>query len=184
MEGLATIRERLAQPDVLRGSFAQEKQLAGFRNALKSNGRFVIARGRGVVWDTLAPFASGMTVTAERVTSRAPDGSTQVEVDAKQQPGLAAVNRLLFAVLAGDVAALAERFVPAPTLGAGDAWQLDLAPRPGPLADVLAGVSLEGDRHVRKVRIEERAGDITSIVFDDFSETPATLAADEASRFD
>lgn len=183
-DAAATVKARLAQPEVLRGRFAQEKKLAGFNNPLRSDGRFVLARGQGVIWDTLAPFASGMTVTPDRVLSRAADGSNQVEIDARQQPGLAAVNRLLFAVLGGDVAALSERFDLVLDAGEGEQWRLKLTPRPGAVADVLTTVTLEGDRYVRKVHIEERAGDITSIVFDDLTDTPATLSDAEARRFE
>ena len=38
------VRARLAKPAVLRGEFAQEKRLHGFRNPLKSSGDFLLLR--------------------------------------------------------------------------------------------------------------------------------------------
>ena len=48
------ITQAVARPDVLRGQFSQEKQVSGFRNPLRSQGRFVVARQHGVIWTTLA----------------------------------------------------------------------------------------------------------------------------------
>jgi hypothetical protein len=50
------ITQAVARPDVLRGQFSQEKQVSGFRNPLRSQGRFVVARQHGVIWTTLKPF--------------------------------------------------------------------------------------------------------------------------------
>jgi hypothetical protein len=51
----SVVAARLASPAVLRGSFEQEKRLAGFRNPLLSKGDFLMAKDRGVVWATRAP---------------------------------------------------------------------------------------------------------------------------------
>ena len=183
-DSLDGIRERLAQPAVLRGDFTQQKRLAGFRNPLRSSGAFVLARERGIVWRTLAPFPSTTVVTADRILSRLPDGSTRVELDAKEQPALGAVNALLFAVFAGDVAALSERFEAAPAT-AGDArWTLGLVPKPGALDDVFVRIELEGDAYVRQVRIEERGGDVTEISFAALIDTPPALTDDEVRQFE
>lgn len=184
VDGLDAIRERLAQPTVLRGDFTQAKQLAGFRNPLRSSGRFVLARERGIVWETLQPFPSAMVVTADRIRSRLPDGSSRIEVDAAQQPALAAVNAMLFALFAGDVAVLSERFETTSAMLDANGWTLGLVPKAGGLAEVFERIDLEGDAYVRKVRIGERGGDVTTIHFDALSDTPATLADDEAQAFD
>src|SRR5690606_19819152 len=101
-----SIAREVARPAVLRGEFAQEKQVSGFRNPLRSQGRFVVARGRGVIWSTLRPFPAEMVVTADRILSRQRDGSTRVELDAREQPALRSVNAVLFALMSGDVQAL------------------------------------------------------------------------------
>lgn len=183
-DGLDAIRERLAQPTLLRGGFSQSKQLAGFRNPLRSSGRFVLARDRGILWETLQPFPSAMVVTADRIRSRLPDGSARVEVDAAQQPALGAVNAMLFALFAGDVTVLSERFDTRPAVMDEGRWTLGLVPKVGGLAEVFVRIDLEGDAYVRKVCIEERGGDITQIDFEALSETPAALSDDEARKFD
>ena len=178
------VRARLAQPAVLRGQFEQSKQLQGFRNPLVSRGDFLLLRERGVAWDTREPFPSSTLLTRERLLTRLPDGSTRVVLDATTSPGMAAVNSLLMALVAGDLAALAQQFDLDETLEPDGKWALVLHPRSATLKRVFQRITLRGDRWVRAVDIEEAAGDRTQIRFLELSETPAQATAAEAARFD
>jgi outer membrane lipoprotein-sorting protein len=173
----------MARPEVLRGEFSQEKRIGGFKNALRSQGRFLVARKRGVVWTTLKPFPSEVVVTADRIFSRQRDGSRQVQLDARQQPALRSVNAVMFALMSGDVQALRSQFEIEATREA-QGWRLGLTPKSAALARAFRSLSLRGDRYVREVEIVEANGDRTRIQFSGMSETPAVLAGDEASRFD
>ncbi len=173
----------VARPDVLRGEFVQEKQVSGFRNPLRSQGRFVVAREHGVIWTTLKPFPSDVVVTADRILSRQRDGSTRVELDAREQPAMRSVNAIMFALMSGDVAALSSQFtVKAQREGQG--WTLLLTPKSPMLAKAFQSLSLRGDRYVRQVEIVEANQDRTRIDFSALSEAPATLGPDEARRFE
>ena len=81
------VRARLAKPALLRGEFAQEKQLHGFRNPLKSSGDFLLLRDRGIAWNTRAPFASSTRLTRRKLLATMPDGSTRVLINASASPG-------------------------------------------------------------------------------------------------
>lgn len=177
------ITATMARPDVLRGQFTQEKQVSGFSNPLRSQGRFVVAREHGVIWTTLKPFPSEVVVTADRILSRQRDGSTRVELDARQQPALRSVNAVMFALMSGDVQALSSQFNVAATRE-GRGWRLHLTPKSSMLARAFRSLTLHGDRHVREVEIVEANDDRTRIRFSEMSEAPATLDADEARRFD
>ncbi|KRA51329.1 outer membrane lipoprotein carrier protein LolA [Pseudoxanthomonas sp. Root65] len=179
---LVQVREQVAQVPLLRGDFTQEKQVAGFKNPLRSNGRFVLARDKGVVWTTTAPFPSELVITRDRILSRQRDGSRRVEVDGKQQPGLRSVNAMMFALMSGDMKALTSTFEvkgePAAT-----GWAMTLVPRSRQLAQAFTSVRLSGDRYVRQVELREANGDLTRLRFSGMSETPA-LSRDEAARFE
>lgn len=178
-----SITRAMASPDVLRGQFTQEKQVSGFRNPLRSEGRFVVARQHGVIWTTLKPFPSEVVVTADRILSRQRDGSTRVELDARQQPAMRSVNAIMFALMSGDVQALSSQFtVSAQRQGQG--WTLRLTPKSAMLAKAFQSLTLQGDRYVRQVEIIEANQDRTRIQFSALAETPATLSSDEAGRFD
>lgn len=183
-DALAQVQRRIAQVPVLRGDFAQEKRVQGFKNPLRSQGRFLIARDRGVVWSTLKPFPSDVVLTRDRILTRQADGRSRIEVDARQQPALRAVNAMMFALMSGDVQAMTATFKVQPTLLAGSGWRLVLTPKPGAMAQAFQRVTLEGDRYVRSVDIEERSGDRTQLRFTGMVETPSRLTAEEARRFD
>lgn len=180
----AGVRALLAQPEVLRGRFEQRKQLQGFRNPLVSRGDFLLLRDRGVAWDTTEPFTSSTLLTRERLLTRLPDGSQRIVLDAAASPGMAAVNSLLMALVAGDLDALAPQFHIEETLLADGGWTLTLHPREAGLKRVFARIVLGGDRHVREVHIEESGGDRTALRFFELRDQPATPTAAEAARFD
>lgn len=181
---LAQVRTQVAQVPLLRGNFSQEKQVAGFRNPLRSNGRFVLAREKGVIWTTVTPFPSEIVITRDRIVSRQRDGSSRVDVDGRQQPGLRTVNAMMFALMSGDMKALTTTFDVKSEPAEGKAWRMTLSPRSRQLAQAFTSVRLAGDRYVREVELREANGDVTRLRFDGMTETPATLTRDEAARFD
>jgi outer membrane lipoprotein-sorting protein len=183
-DGLDIVRQRVAQVAVLRGDFQQEKQIAGFKNPLRSQGRFVLARDKGVIWTTLKPFPSELVVTRDRILSRQPDGSQRVEVDARQQPAMRSVNAVMFSLMSGDVGVLSTYFNLDAQALPGDAWKLTLKPKSAALGKAFASIQLQGERYVREVVIVEASGDSTRITFAELIETPAQLSADEAQRLD
>lgn len=178
----ATVRAQLARPAVLRGEFEQEKQLQGFRNPLKSSGDFLLLRELGIAWNTRKPFASSTRLTRDKLLARLPDGSTQVLIDAKASPGMAAVNALLMALVAGDLDALATRFTLKETRRE-DGWSLTLQPRDPALKQAFQRIVLEGDRHVHSVDILEPGGDRTRIRFTGLREAPPATH-EEAAQLD
>jgi len=151
------VRERLQQPEWLRGDFTQAKKVPGFAKPLASSGNFVAARGRGVLWRTVKPFASELRLTQNEIRATQ-GGQTAMKLDASREPAVRVINTLMFALLNGDVSGLAELFeLSGSTKGAG--WQLALVPKPGALQQVLKKVELEGDGFVRRIQLFEANGD-------------------------
>ena len=178
------VKQRVAKVDVLRGEFTQEKQVAGFKNPLRSQGRFVLAQRQGVIWTTLKPFPSEVVVTRDRILSRQSDGSSRVELDARQQPAMRSVNAIMFALMSGDAQALSAQFTVKVEALPDNGWRMQLTPRSAMLAKVFTGLALSGDRYVREVQITEANQDVTRIHFAGMSETPAVLSKEEGGRFE
>ena len=178
------VKQRVAKVDVLRGEFSQEKQVAGFKNPLRSQGRFVLAQDHGVIWTTLKPFPSEVVVTRDRILSRQSDGSSRVELDGRQQPAMRSVNAIMFALMSGDAQALSAQFTVKVEVLPGNAWKMQLTPRSAMLGKGFAQLTLSGDRYVREVQINEANQDVTRIQFAGMSDTPATLSTDEGRRFE
>ena len=178
------VRVKLADTPVLRGQFEQNKHLQGFRGSLLSKGDFLLARDRGVIWNTRSPFASTIVLTKQRLLARQADGNTRiVGVDGKA-PAVATMNALLMALLSGDIAVLSRQFDLKETTLSDGLWQLELAPKPGGLAKVFRRIVLRGTKHVESVQLQEASGDSTDIRFSLLRDSPALLSAEETKSFE
>jgi len=180
----AGVRARLGNVPVLRGQFEQEKRLQGFKNPLLSKGDFLLARDRGVAWNTHSPFASTLVLTKQRLLTRQADGSTQAIAEQGASPAVSTANALLMALLSGDVDTLSRQFRLQETLAADGSWRLQLVPKQGALKKIFKLIELQGDRYVRSVRLQEIRGDRTEIRFLQLQTSPPTLSAAEAKQFD
>jgi len=179
---IAIVRERLQLDPMLRGEFEQRKTLAGFRNPIVTRGDFVVARGQGVQWHTAQPFDGTLVVTKTRLVTLRPDGTPADALDAQAEPALRQVSELVFALLGADLDTLATRFaLQAEGVGA-HGWRLVLTPRDARLANFLARATLEGERRVESVRLEEARGDTTQIRFTHQASLDA-LSPEQAARF-
>lgn len=178
----AAIGSRLEQPAVLRGHFEQTKHVAGFSRPLRSSGDFLVARDHGVLWRTREPFAGELRLTREAIVATE-SGQTAFRLTADEEPTVRVINGLMFSLLNGEVNRLGEHFTIDGRAG-GDGWTLALQPRQTGLAKLLTGVTLEGDRHVRRIVLDEANGDRTEIAFSGQSDTPAALTAEEAHGFE
>jgi outer membrane lipoprotein-sorting protein len=184
-EPVITVNARLAKVAVLRGQFEQEKHLQGFRNPLVSKGDFLLARDRGVVWNTRSPFASTLVLTKDRLLTRQADGSSKtLGGQGGASPAVGTANALLMALLSGDVATLSRQFRLQESSTPDGGWRLQLAPKQGALKKIFKLIELQGDQHVRSVRLEEVRGDRTDIRFLQLRDAPNTLSVDEARQFD
>jgi hypothetical protein len=183
-DAAAQVQARLAPVTVLRGRFEQDKHVAGFRNALHSSGDFLVARDRGVVWNTRAPFASTLVLTPAQMSVRQPDGTRQSLAGGQGSRAASMINGLMLALVTGDVATLGRHFRLEPALRGDGGWTLGLVPRDGALKKAFARIELEGARHVDAVHLVEAGGDRTDLRFLDLRDAPAALTPAEAKQFE
>ena len=157
----AQVKARLDPAPVQRGVFEQAKQVKGFKRPLKSSGTYLVTKGQGVVWTTLKPFPSVLTVGADEISSRQGDKEL-FRLDAKSEPTVRLITQLLFSLLAGDVQALETQFTAKGEV-TKDGWSIELTPKSEGLKKVFERVTLKGDRTVREVELNERTGDTTHL---------------------
>lgn len=180
---LASVAKRLADAPVIRGRFEQTRRLSGFSNPLVSRGDFVLARGRGVVWQTREPFPSSLLVTPEKLVMRGADGSVQQQMQAESQPAMRVVGESMIAVLRGDLHGLSARFDVTGKLVGSAGWALTLIPKDAGMRRVFTRIELAGDKFVRDVRLEEAGGDSTVVRMIDPA-AAARLTPAEEQRFE
>jgi outer membrane lipoprotein-sorting protein len=159
---------QLSQPAVLRGSFVQQRQIAGFRRPVQSAGRFVVAHGTGLLWHTQRPFESLLVINRQMLSvSNGVGQSSTTTLDAAKEPMLRMLNDLLQGVVVADLAQLQAQFdVDVRPSGATD-WAMTLLPRQAALRSRFTSIDLVGGKYVRSVQLHEQSGDVTIVRFAD-----------------
>ncbi|MEJ2791896.1 outer membrane lipoprotein carrier protein LolA [Iodobacter sp. LRB] len=178
----ASVKERLAQPGVLRGDFEQNKQVSGFKKPLVSRGDFLVARDLGVLWRTKTPFASVLRLSRDEIVATQ-DGAVAFRLSASKEPSVRMINGLLFSLMNGDVSSLGELFKIEGGVN-GKAWQLTLTPRQAALGKIMRKIELSGDQFVRRILLDEANGDQTAIQLSAQNTEPARLSGEERARFE
>ncbi|MGC4027641.1 MAG: outer membrane lipoprotein carrier protein LolA [Steroidobacteraceae bacterium] len=171
---------RLHEPAVLRGSFVQSRQIAGFKRPVESSGQFVVARGTGLLWRTTRPFESLLSVNRERLRISNGAGQPEMTLDARREPMLRTISSLLQSVVVADIDALQAQFEMQIKLIGQTDWTLSLRPREAQLKDRFPAIELSGGAHVESVVLREQSGDVTTIRFSGQAEGAALTGAEAA----
>lgn len=153
---LEQLSARLAEPAVVRGPFIQEKHLRALPHPLTSNGRFVLARAHGLLWQLRSPLQQDYRIDAQGIARRV-DGQWQL------QPGqgvAAQQSRLFLAVLQGDRSGL-ERDFQLNLSGTATRWELLLTPRSLLLKQIFSDIRIQGGERVERIEMRETQGDST-----------------------
>ena len=170
----------LAPGQTLHGRFVQTRNLKGISSTLKSEGTFVLAPGKGLIWRIEDPI--------QTVTIITPDGIRQIingnevqRIDAAKVPFISHFYDMLDGALMGDWTAMRHDFA-VQTKGDRAAWRTILTPvRPNdPIAGMLASIVITGGKMVDGVEISRANGDSERIAFLDQTVSGVALSADDA----
>ncbi|MDR2260405.1 MAG: outer membrane lipoprotein carrier protein LolA [Azoarcus sp.] len=178
---LDEVRARLVLAPVTKGEFLQTRKLAQIDKPLVSNGRFLVARDIGVIWENIAPFAQTTRLTKNEIL-QTHDQGTATRLSADKEPVVGVINAILFGALSGDIEALAQRFDYSGKV-TGDAWRLDFTPKDASLARFVRGLALSGGRGIERIEITSAAGDVTHIEFKAQVQAGA-LSGEDRKRFE
>ncbi|MEO8062546.1 MAG: outer membrane lipoprotein carrier protein LolA [Pseudomonadota bacterium] len=171
----------LEKARAVRGKFVQRRYLADLAQPLQSSGQFLFAREAGIEWHTELPFDSQFLLAESGITQR-DDGGVTLTIKASEQPALAVVSRVFFALFALDIGALSHDFeLYGEARGAG--WVLGLKPRAEALGSVFRQAIVSGGATVERVVLEDGNGDRSEIILTGVSYDPAGMTADERRRF-
>jgi hypothetical protein len=171
--------ERLAPGQVLRGQFVQERVLEGFSAPLKTTGDFILAPGKGLIWQAKEPFAVTTVMTAAGISQR--NGSVEMlNLPSSKAPFLAQLYDILGGALAGDPGLLEQHFNVNQNKDASG-WHLTLTPHQQGTAGGMAieGIQIDGRRFVDHVVIRKDGGDRDQLTFLGQSLDNAPLSAEE-----
>ena len=173
--------QSLEKSQVVRGKFVQRRYLADLAQPLESSGTFLFARDVGIEWHTAQPFDSQFLLAESGITQR-DEGGVSLRIEAADQPALAVVSRVFFALFALDLPALSHDFeLYGEARGTG--WVLGLKPRAQALGSVFRQAIVSGGATVERVVLEDGNGDRSEIILSGVQYDPAGMTADERRRF-
>jgi len=171
---------RLAEHPYTRGSFEQEKTLSRLNRSLKSSGNFIIAGGLGMVWDTVKPFPSSLTLGRDYIIQSRPGGQKTI-LSAQGNETFLRMAEIINAVFTGNSRELLDNFKIYYSGGAS-AWELGLIPQNNAIGAFAEKIIMKGDIAIRSILIYEQNGDTVQYVLSNHS-YPAELNVNEKALF-
>jgi hypothetical protein len=168
--------------DVLRGRFVQERHLTGFKNVLRSEGHFVLAPSRGLIWQAETPFAMTTVITASGLAQEV-NGNQTLRLQTSQIPFLARLYDIVGGALAGNWSKLDTDF----TVSRAEddkGWRVFLTPKKADdLAMPFRSIDVHGTRFVETVTLAKPDGDFDQLTFLDQVLSGTQLTETEAAAF-
>ena len=170
----------LASGQTLHGRFVQARNLKGISSTLKSEGTFVMAPGKGLIWRIEDPIQTVTIITPDGIRQII-NGSEVQRIDAAKVPFISHFYDMLDGALMGDWTAMRHDFA-VQTKGDRAAWRTILTPvRPNdPIAGMLASIVISGGKMVDGVEISRANGDSERIAFLDQTVSGVALSGDDA----
>jgi hypothetical protein len=164
---LAQLAARSQEIQSLDGHFEQHKTIVVLPVPLASNGRFSFEQGKEVIWETLVPVHSRLTLTPGGISFADAKGEQKTSAQGQaqaQQAGAEIVAKIFMGVIAGELDSLQDYFTLNATGTAAD-WHIQLVPRSANLSAYIASIELRGGEYTEHLDIAEANGDKTHIVF-------------------
>jgi hypothetical protein len=170
--------------EAIRGRFVQERHLAGLASPLRSEGSFLLAAGKGLIWRGEKPFATVVVITPAGILQTVSGAEVQ-RLPASRLPFLARFYDMLSGALSGDWSTLAHDFTVTRS-AEGDNWKMLLTPvrADDPTAAQLRSITVTGAKFVDAVEIRRANGDWEQLTFLQQALSAAPLAGDDTRLFE
>lgn len=156
--------EPLKQGTILRGSFTQMRYMVGFDKPLKSEGTFVVAPDRGVIWNVVKPFEITTIITPHGLV-QSNKGKRVMNLSARQAPFIEQIYKMIGGVLARQWDGMHEKFV-VEKAAQQSSWSIKLTPLKTKQQLIpFQEVSVTGDAYVQEVVMTKKDGSRDVISF-------------------
>jgi outer membrane lipoprotein-sorting protein len=179
---LEDVQRSFASQPVVRAKFQQERQISGMAQPLHSSGEVLIAKSKGLWWQQQHPFPMTLVLDDSHMVQVMGSQAPQI-ITADSNPQMFQFNHLLRALFQADRKVLDENFSNVFTdLGHGK-WQLVLTPTTTPLDKLFSTITLQGDKYLNRIELNDLQGDFTEITFSNQRLEPRKLTHEEQQRF-
>jgi outer membrane lipoprotein-sorting protein len=160
--GLPQLRASMHGVHTASAHFVEKKFVQLLARPLQSSGSLIFNAPDRLQKETLAPTASRLTVSGDRLTVVQPDGKTR-DVSLSDVPEIGALVESIRATLAGDGATL-TRYYTSTLSGTAGNWSLTLEPRDSRLRNLVTTIRMQGEGTIiHSIETMERDGDRTEM---------------------
>ena len=170
------VTDDLANNQVIRGRFSQERRFKVLKRPLLSEGYYLFASGKGLYWQIERPLQVSYVITEDSITEYNQDQKNANVQGVKW-------TKFIAAIVSGNITSLADQFN-IYFLSHAEDWSIGLVPQGGPLADHLKLIRLTGVRYVEEITIEAENGDTTKLRLSGIETKPDFLTDEETAYFD
>jgi hypothetical protein len=179
---LDDVQRSFASQPVVRAKFQQERQISGMAQPLHSSGEVLIAKTKGLWWQQQHPFPMTLILDDSHMAQVMGSQAPQI-ITADSNPQMFQFNHLLRALFQADRKVLDENFSSEFTDQGHGKWQLVLTPTTTPLDKLFSTITLQGDKYLNRIALNDLQGDFTEITFSDHRLEPRKLTHEEQQRF-
>lgn len=136
---------------VIRGDFKQTKTIPQLKKEFVSNGKFVIANEKGILWNTEKPFASKLSISNTKMVQQNTNG-TKSEIKASDNVIFAQISATIQAVFSGNTDKLQKEFKIFFVKNGKD-WKIGLIPLEKNVQKAIASIELTGSTWLNTVKL-------------------------------
>lgn len=176
---LEQLQNQFNQHTIIRADYTQERYIQGVTKPLKSNGKLIVSKQLGLIWQQLSPFLMTLKINENRMEQQIANQSPQI-ITAKVQPQLFEFTSLILAMFDADKKTLDQNFNYVLTQQ-NKQWLLTLTPKTAPLNKLFNQIKLTGYDYLSELVIDDKQNDKTIITFTNHNTEPLTL--DEKKLF-
>ena len=152
---------KVGQRALTTGHFVQERELTGFPKPMRTEGVYFLDLKKGIVWETLKPFANTMIFSEKGIKSVNKHG-TQV-ISAQDIPYLKTVNALMLALFSAQTERLDKDF-DIHLKGSSAHWTMTLVPKKtSALANVFKTMEITGAASPQSIIMLNRQNETTHL---------------------
>lgn len=158
---LQALSKSLASAQLTTGHFVQERELTGFPKPMRTEGVYFLDLKKGIVWETLKPFANTL-IFSEKGIKRINKHGAQV-ISAQDIPYLKTVNALMLSLFSAQTEGLNKDF-DILLKGSSARWSMTLVPKKtSALATVFNSLEITGAASPQSIKMVNRQNETTRL---------------------
>lgn len=158
---LQALSKGLASAQLTTGHFVQERELTGFPKPMRTEGVYFLDLKKGIVWETLKPFANTL-IFSEKGIKRINKHGAQV-ISAQDIPYLKTVNALMLSLFSAQTEGLNKDF-DILLKGSSAHWTMTLVPKKtSALATVFNSLEITGAASPQSIKMVNRQNETTRL---------------------